>query len=373
MTFETSMARYLGFHHTDITRRLHHSFHAIRPVQNLQQRADEAHQWLVRFGGSGEAVDWIFDFLHQLCATAFRQDVFRYMHGRKGNKFRGQVLDGRYRDDALEGRLALCERNLSRAIKLPNRRRGWRIKCDSRDKIGRYHTLFNKLFSVNADRAVRNEPYFVLVERVVRMITGAVGARTSRRWYEEFREYLRVTCWLLPYPGNNRFILTTTVGNEWCFFAQTHPRVQDDAQHHGAGTFVRHPEWRDRYDVDLWREHCKHSMRGTPEVDQDLLDMPAADFLGVLERGAGEEATILDDPADLPYNPQHHYSSSSDSSTSSSPSRELQSPAIRDREPAPNHDDDGAFWNDGDFTSDGAETRSESSDLPSVDELFQLL
>ena len=126
----------------------------------------------------------------------FRQDVFRYIQSRKGNKHRNNVILPDYRDLALDGYVALTYDHLDRDIKLPPiGRSAIAIKSASQDKICTYNVLFNNLFSKRDTlKRVRKKPYFKFFYGTRRMIRGALDLSMAQSWSEEFREYLRVTC-----------------------------------------------------------------------------------------------------------------------------------------------------------------------------------
>jgi hypothetical protein len=155
------------------------------------------HAQLTRWKHSHDHIIFIGQVLRAVCIRAFHRDVF-------------QVLEPHFirqnHRSALEGKIGLSLDSLQQVLQPTS---SIRVIYGKRWKIQTFLTLFQWLWGSD-DTYQRgpwkNLPYRLLHSLSSSIITSVLGSEHSRMWERQFKDHIRINCWLMPYPSGTSLI-----------------------------------------------------------------------------------------------------------------------------------------------------------------------
>lgn len=153
---------------------------------------------LTRWKDSRLHVAFILRLLRAICLRAFLRDVF-------------QILQPYIRSsewaEVAKGRLGLSVDALDRVLQ--HRRATSRLMVVPHQKIRNFHSLFQYLWG-ERDPFSRGPwqrlPYRMLYRFCGQILTDVLGLESYHVWQQQFSKYVRINCWLLPYPTNKSLV-----------------------------------------------------------------------------------------------------------------------------------------------------------------------
>jgi hypothetical protein len=250
MSFQPEHAPYLGFNISYVEER----YKCRRTLRNFKDhliRVQHTRPLLTRWSDHPGRYHLLSSYLHQICARVFRTDVFNHIkRDMRGNNFAKQ---------ALEGNVPLCHDAVTTLLR---RRRNHPPKLHLADRpqnrIKMWRDLWKSLWGPDnlTPRRYRSKPYRLVYRQSVQLIREVVGPTQAMQWSRDFEQHIRATCWILPYPGNGRFI--SLVGRRSKWWSNWHDDIAAalaPSRRNGGGR----PRPRDRslYFPDLrWKDAC---------------------------------------------------------------------------------------------------------------------
>lgn len=196
MTFRTELTHCIGFDTLPMLGQFKRTFYSTAGFWQDTLVIAHAEQWLTQFSAEPVKTQMIAELFRQICLRAFRRDVYATVKQDITKALRGQALRGNY---------PLTESTLQAVFHPAAPPITFAVAKNQR--IRYYSQLFQTLWGNNdclergswADRA----GYRVLYQKCDEALTRIIGPQVATQWRSTFREYLRQTHWLLPYPGQS--------------------------------------------------------------------------------------------------------------------------------------------------------------------------
>lgn len=261
MTFKEPHSQYMLFNSSAMQKAYRARSRQIRDIQDDFIRVSKVQSLLEQFQGSPQCLDFLHDFLCQLCLCAFRKDVFQQIK---------PLLKKEGIEEALEGRVPLCASSVSAALKA--RFRSLNIVSGKRLAVQSIEVLFIWLWGWKGSSFKRthwdNKPYRLLFRRSYEMISLVQGRGAAQRWRQKLRSSFIRSHWLLPYPQGHRFIKPAGAGSvHW--WSSFHAGVEVYLRHHGAlattpASHIKH------YPLSGWDLYDGRAMTPAQEPEQSL-------------------------------------------------------------------------------------------------------
>jgi|SRR2546423_572987 len=186
-------------------------------------------------------------YLRQICLRAFRRDVFQTI--------RKSLQPGSMKH-ALNGSLPFSAAALRDSI---SRRPAFALADAPNQRIREYNVLFQFLFEEDDefDRGHwAHKGYRLLYRLSWTMIQQHSGADPASLWRMYFKDYLRRTHWLLPFPNSKALVSTDSSGclRWWSNYSGTIDRFNQDHAHQRDG-FVLAAETMYQWPPAEWNDH----------------------------------------------------------------------------------------------------------------------
>lgn len=251
LTFKHRLSDVMGFQRLDIERRLRRHAHEIMGVRDFSARIEAMQPLLVRFSPVDACRDLIYRLCFQICAHQFRRDVLRLMKDSIRPELHADV-------DA--GAIPLCHRRLHAALRP---RCSLKLRHRVNDKLRDWADLRRTIFSSHATPNVQSMAYWVPYRSALELVGRVCGAKAQEEWLRLYMIYIRATCWLMPYPSNNR-LLNRDPGSDQrgaerpqSFVNVYHPAIERHLRRAPPGRpLALVPDWASQYQQG-WTAHGK--------------------------------------------------------------------------------------------------------------------
>ncbi len=258
MTFKQPHSRHMLFNNPSMQKAYRARYGQIRDAREDFIRVSKVHGWMEEFSSVAASLDFLEDYLRQLCMRAFRKDVFTYIK---------QMLKRNRSEEALGGNVALCYDAVQSVVKAKHR--PLHLVTGNRLSVKSIEVLFAWLWEWR-DKFERKgwggKPYRMLYQSSFEIVSLIRGKACGREWKRRLKSSFIKTHWLLPYPQKARFMRKQAGCQQVSWWSSYHGGVDAYYQQLDEQEGLVHPlptSEADHYPVSGWNlsgQYMRHEI-----------------------------------------------------------------------------------------------------------------
>jgi hypothetical protein len=182
---------------------------AVKDLRDVYVRFNQAESWYDRYNvqHSTALLDKWLEYLHALNLEQFDTDIWKAML--KSHKRSPELTP-----DAIKqkGDIRFCHNHMKRMFSVNGVISPPHFVTGNKMRFERVADLLDFLF-LWEDGKERpgwgNKPYRVILQKSFELVERRLGYRRADKWLDEFFHLVRLTHWVLPYPSDSTFIMST--------------------------------------------------------------------------------------------------------------------------------------------------------------------
>jgi hypothetical protein len=182
---------------------------AVKDLRDVYVRYNQAESWYDRYRvqqSPALLAKWL-EYLHALNLEQFDTDVWKAML--KCNKRSPEMTAEAIRQ---KGGFRFCYRDMKSMFSVDRDTGPPHFVTGNKMRFEKVADLLDFLFLWEDGQERRgwgNKPYRAILQKSFDLIERRLGYRTAEKWLDEFFHLVRLTHWVLPYPSNASFIMST--------------------------------------------------------------------------------------------------------------------------------------------------------------------
>jgi hypothetical protein len=182
---------------------------AVKDLRDVYVRFNQAESWYDRYNVQHSAPllsKWL-EYLHALNLEQFDRDIWKAML--KSHKRSPELTP-----DAIKqkGDIRFCHNHMKRMFSADGVIVPPHFVTGNKMRFGRAADLLDFLFLWEDGKERRgwgHKPYRVILQKSFQLVERRLGYRRADKWLDEFFYLVRLTHWVLPYPSDSTFIMST--------------------------------------------------------------------------------------------------------------------------------------------------------------------
>lgn len=182
---------------------------AVKDLRDVYVRFNQAESWYDRYNVQHSAPllnKWL-EYLHALNLEQFDIDIWKTML--KSHKRSPELTAEAIKQ---KGDIQFCQNHMKRMFSVNGVIGPPHFVTGNKMRFERVVDLLDFLFLWEDGKERRgwgNKPYRIILQKTFELVERRLGYRRADQWLDEFFHLIRLTHWILPYPSNSTFIMST--------------------------------------------------------------------------------------------------------------------------------------------------------------------